>query len=266
LDFAVEKGLADAGCQIRITKSITDTLVALREQQSTLEAVLRARAQHIASPSRFMASNITILVASVQAGALTMLEVLGVEDIALPLTLLVDMTGDDVQMPLKAMKMGVRDYLLPTDSDAERAWRSRKLIEDARKDAAAHAQRMISSSRNAGRRLAIHTHQPPSMRWDIATQTIFIGDRDRMRLSPVEARTFDLLFTHRGSAVPLAELIACTLTAEEAHDVAYDAARDEEQQIQLLRTHLARLRRRLESNPNFAYRIENVRGSGYVML
>ena len=256
-DFAVEKGLADAGCQLRITKSITDTLVALREQQTTLEAVMRARAPHIANPSRFMASNITILVASVQAGALTMIEVLSVEGISMPLTLLVDATGDDVQSPLKAMKLGVRDYLLPTDSDNERIWRARKLIEDARKEASVQAQRVASVLRNNSRRLP-HIQLPQNLRWDVDTQTIFIGERDRVRLSPVEARTFDLLFTRRGNAVPMDELIACTLTTEEM--------RDEEQQIQLLRTHLARLRRRLESNPNFAYRIENVRGSGYVML
>ena len=80
-----------------------------------------------------------------------------------------------------------------------------------------------------------------------------------MKLSPVEARTFDLLYTRRGHAVSMVELIQITQKGERETETL-------ERQVQLLRTHLARLRRRLESNPNFGYRIENVRGSGYVML
>jgi DNA-binding response OmpR family regulator len=256
-DQSIETGLGEAGCQIKVTKSITDTLVALREQQITLEAVMRARASHIADPSKFLASNTTVLVGNVQAGALTMLEVLTVEGLSMPLTLLVDVSGDDVQNPLRAMKLGVREYLIPTDTPAERTLRARKLVEDARREISSRAYRLASSSRGTARRTP-PVDIPLDLRWDHDSQTIFIGDRDRVKLSPVEARTFDLLFTRRGNAVSMNELIACTLTTEEA--------RKDDQQIQLLRTHLARLRRRLESNPNFSYRIENVRGSGYVML
>ncbi len=256
-DTAVERGLSDAGCQIRVTRSITDTLVALREQQTTLEAVMRARASHISDPTKFLASNITVLIANVQAGALTMLEVLSVEGISMPLTLLVDITGDDIQNPLRALKLGVREYIIPSDALSDRSNRARTLVEDARKEVSLRTQRTPSLSRNNFRRMS-HVQLPQDMRWDNDAQTIFIGERDRVKLSPVEARTFDLLFSRRGNAVPMSELIACTLITEEE--------RDSDQQIQLLRTHLARLRRRLESNPHFAYRIENVRGSGYVML
>lgn len=256
-DPAIEAGLSNAGCQVKVTKTITDTLLALREQQTTLQAVMRARAPHIADPNRFLASNVTVLIAHVQSGALTMLEVLTVEGITMPLTMLVDTTGDDIQSPLRAMKMGVREYILPTDAPTDRINRARTLVEEARKEAACRAQRTTPPSQNGSKRV-VAAIVPQDLRWDSDSNTIFIGDRDRVKLSPVEARTFDLLFSRRGSAVPMSELIACTLAVGEIRDV--------DQQVQLLRTHLARLRRRLESNPNFAYRIENVRGSGYVML
>jgi DNA-binding response OmpR family regulator len=201
-DLAIERGLSVVECRVRYTTTITDTLLALREQHNTLQAVIRARGTMIGDMKRFLSVNAIVLIANVQASALTMLSVLKVENLILPPTLLVDSLGNDIRAPLQAIQLGVRDC---------------------------------------------------------DTQTIFIGDRDVVKLSPVEARTFDLLYTRRGQAVPMEELIQITQKGETAHETV-------DRQIQLLRTHLARLRRRLESNPNFGYRIENVRGSGYVML
>ena len=96
-----------------------------------------------------------------------------------------------------------------------------------------------------------------SMRWDPVANTIHIGDADFLQLSPVEGRTFDLLFNRRGDTVSIPELIECTLGEAEI---------DPAKNIQLLRTHLARLRRRLADHPRFGYRIENMRGSGYTLI
>jgi DNA-binding response OmpR family regulator len=242
---------------VRYTTTITDTLLALREQHNTLQAVIRARGTMIGDMKRFLSVNAIVLIANVQASALTMLSVLKVENLILPPTLLVDSLGNDIRAPLQAIQLGVRDYLLPTDSDLDREMRTRKLVEDARRETTRVVQK-----REPPPPPPVRYTTPlvaPELRWDCDTQTIFIGDRDVVKLSPVEARTFDLLYTRRGQAVPMEELIQITQKGETAHETV-------DRQIQLLRTHLARLRRRLESNPNFGYRIENVRGSGYVML
>jgi DNA-binding response OmpR family regulator len=256
-DPAIERGLSAVDCRVRYTRTITDTLLALREQHNTLQAVIRARGAMIGDMKRFLSANAIVLIASVQASALTMLNVLKVENVSLPPTLLVDQLGTDIRAPLQAIQLGVRDYLLPTDSDIDREMRTRKLVEDARRE----TTRVIQKREPPPPPPIRYTSplSPPELRWDSDTQTIFIGDRDVVKLSPVEARTFDLLYTRRGQAVSMDELIQITQKGENPN-VSLN------RQIQLLRTHLARLRRRLESNPNFGYRIENVRGSGYVML
>lgn len=256
-DSAIERGLGAVECRVRLTNTITDTLIALREQHNTLQAVIRARGAMIGDMRRFLSANAIVLIASVQASALTMLNVLKVENLTLPPTLLVDSLGNDIRAPLQAIQLGVRDYLLPGDSDADREARVKKLVDDARRETTRVVQKREPPPPPPVRYTTPLV--PPELRWDSDTQTIFIGDRDVVRLSPVEARTFDLLYTRRGQAVSMNELIQITQKGEDENITI-------NRQIQLLRTHLARLRRRLESNPNFGYRIENVRGSGYVML
>lgn len=256
-DPAVEHGLSEVDCRVRVTTTITDTLLALREQHNTLQAVIRARGAMIGDMKRFLSANAIVLIASVQASALTMLNVLKVENLTLPPTLLVDSLGNDIRAPLQAIQLGVRDYILPSDCTEDRKARVKKLVEDARHETARVVQKRELQPLPPVRYSTPLI--PPELRWDSDMQTIFIGDRDVVKLSPVEARTFDLLYTRRGQAVSMTELIQITQKGEQEMETL-------ERQIQLLRTHLARLRRRLESNPNFAYRIENVRGSGYVML
>ncbi len=256
-DAAIERGLSAVECRVRITTTITDTLLALREQHNTLQAVIRARGAMIGDMKRFLSANAIVLIASVQASALTMLNVLKVENLSLPPTLLVDQLGNDIRAPLQAIQLGVRDYLLPIDSEVDREMRVKKLVDDARRETTRVVQKREVPPPQPVRYSTPLI--PPELRWDTDTQTIFIGDRDVVKLSPVEARTFDLLYTRRGQAVSMNELIQITQKGETENETL-------ERQIQLLRTHLARLRRRLESNPNFGYRIENVRGSGYVML
>lgn len=255
-DPAIERGLSEADCRVRVTTTITDTLLALREQHNTLQAVIRARGAMIGDMKRFLSANAMVLIASVQASALTMLSVLKVENVNLPPTLLVDSLGNDIRAPLQAIQLGVRDYILPSDSVEDRIARVKKLMEEAQRETA----RVVQKRETPAPALRFTTPLlPPELRWDSDTQTIFIGDRDVVKLSPVEARTFDLLYARRGQAVSMTELIQITQKGEQEMETL-------DRQIQLLRTHLARLRRRLESNPNFGYRIENVRGSGYVML
>jgi DNA-binding response OmpR family regulator len=242
---------------VRVTTTITDTLLALREQHNTLQAVIRARGAMIGDMKRFLSANAMVLIASVQASALTMLSVLKVENVNLPPTLLVDSSGNDIRAPLQSIQLGVRDYILPNDHTEDRIARVKKLLEEAQRETARAVQKREPAVPPPLRHITPLI--PPELRWDSDTQTIFIGDRDVVKLSPVEARTFDLLYERRGQAVSMTELIQITQKGEQEMETL-------DRQIQLLRTHLARLRRRLESNPNFGYRIENVRGSGYVML
>lgn len=256
-DSAIECGLSEVDCRVRVTTTITDTLLALREQHNTLQAVIRARGAMIGDMKRFLSANAVVLIGSVQASALTMLNVLKVENLTLPPTMLVDLLGNDIRAPLQAIQLGVRDYILPSDNNEDRKARVKKLVEDACRETTRVMQKREPTPPPPVRYTT--PLLPPELRWDSDTQTIFIGERDVVKLSPVEARTFDLLYTRRGQAVPMTELIQITQKGEYETETI-------DRQIQLLRTHLARLRRRLESNPNFGYRIENVRGSGYVML
>lgn len=266
-DHSVEQGLQAAQCHIIYTRNIDDSLTALQ----TL--------RHPSGTHLHSSSTPILLVATVQAHAMCLLRTLVRQDGTLPLTLLIDLESTDIQPALQAIRLGVRDYLLPSDPGDVREHRARALAEEASRALAegdspvrvsthtriqSHPTDDWSSSppinRSSHRRSwrAPSTHAPGDLRWDVQAGTIYIGEHDQIRLSPVEARTFDLLFSRLGRTVSIEELIDHTLIGSKESKI--------EWQVQLLRTHLTRLRRRLEANPDFGYRIENVRGSGYVML
>ena len=243
IDAAIERGLIFAGCRIYHANGLEETLTLL---------------EHQASDRNTFRSNeaMVVLIAEISAGAIPLLEALRQRDLKPPPTLLIDRVGRDINLPRRAIQLGVRDYLLPDDNEAKREWRARKLVED-------HVRAPIPRQPTPVQRQSFARRVPSlaatlDLRWDKDSHTIFLGDRDRVQLSPAEARTFDLLYTKRGNAVAIEELIDVTLAPERE--------RDTHREIQLLRTHLARLRRRLAANTNFGYRIENLRGSGYMML
>jgi DNA-binding response OmpR family regulator len=245
VDTAVERGLIFAGCRIYHANGVDETLTLLEHQASERNS-LRAHDATI------------VLIAEIEAGAIPLLEALRQRNIKPPPTLLIDRKGRDINLPRRAIQLGVKDYLLPEDNESKREWRARKLVEDNVRQPQVKAPAMPTLQRQSFARRVPSLSATLDLRWDRDSHTIFLGDRDRVQLSPAEARTFDLLYAKRGNAVTIDELIEVTL--------APDRERDPHKEIQLLRTHLARLRRRLAANPNFGYRIENLRGSGYMML
>jgi DNA-binding response OmpR family regulator len=255
-DEAIVRGLATSGCSVQMTNTIADTHAALQNVGAKLRALRALRKR------RFYDSSTPILVADIQSGALALLDILQEQKIELPPTMLIDHAGNDIQVPLRALQHGVKDYLLPEDDAAAREHRARALVEQTL--ALTTKPRPISPVvvRNGvmpSPRPAYLSSLAPvdKLQWDPVSLTIQINDEDFLRLSPMEGRTFDLLYSRRGNTVSIEELITTTLTEKD---------NSPDKNIQLLRTHLARLRRRLADHPRFGYRIENMRGTGYQLI
>jgi DNA-binding response OmpR family regulator len=255
-DEAIVRGLASAGCNVQVANSIADTREALDNVGARLRALRTLRKRRTYDPGT------PLLVADIQSGAIALLDILQEQKIELPPTMLIDNLGNDIQVPLRALQHGVKDYLLPEDDPTMREHRARKLVE--------HTMALITKPRYAPSvviRNGVTSSPRPSylsslssiekLRWDPVSLTIQISDDDYLRLSPMEGRTFDLLYNRRGKTVSIEELIETTLTEKDSSP---------DKNIQLLRTHLARLRRRLADHPHFGYRIENMRGSGYQLI
>ena len=252
-DEAIVRGLAGAGCSVQITCTIADTRAALENVGARLRAMRTLRKR------RTYDATTPILVADIQSGALALLDILQEQKIELPPTMLVDTVGNDIQVPLRALQHGVKDYILPDDDPSMREHRARQLVE--------RTLSLMSKPKSLST-VVIRNGVMPSSRpaylssvdkliWDPVSLTIQINDEDFLRLSPMEGRTFDLLYSRRGATVSIEELIEMTLSEKDTSP---------DKNIQLLRTHLARLRRRLADHPRFGYRIENMRGSGYTLI
>jgi DNA-binding response OmpR family regulator len=92
--------------------------------------------------------------------------------------------------------------------------------------------------------------------WDPVAHIIIVGEA-QLRLSPIQARIFDRLWSRRNNTVSMKELIDTVLLKP---------GMEVEEGVRLLRPHLVRLRNKLEAYPDLAHRIINVRGNGYMMI
>jgi len=230
-DPAILKGLVEAGCTVIDTHNVTDTLANLHSIQSQLNRA------HV------------LLVAEVQAGAIPLLTLLRETGMRLPPTLLFDQEGNNLQDAIRALQMGVQDYVLASDPDAQRELRARILAErTAVKPGHAPARPAPAPTLSAA--LA------GEFRWDAESHVIYIEDK-HVRLSPVEGRVFDLLVSRRNHTVSLDELIAHALRRSDGNV---------DEGVKLLRPHMMRLRNKLEQHPRLAHRVVNVRGSGYMFI
>ncbi len=246
-DPAILKGLVEAGCEVRDTHSVAETFSSLRN--------IYARA----------GANNFMLVAEVQAGAIPLLTLLRETGVELPPTLLFDQDGNNLQPAIKALELGVKDYVLASEPALQRELRARVL-----------AERMATAERQNARQ-ADAPYQPPfapipmtaapapasarpaadvEFQWDPEAHVIYIQNT-YVRLSPVEGRLFDLLLTRHNHAVSAQELLEVGLNK-------FDG--DVEEGIKLLRPHIMRLRNKLERHPKLAHRVVNVRGNGYMFV
>jgi DNA-binding response OmpR family regulator len=229
-DAAILRGLASAGTQVAQTRTISDTLAVMTNTTTS-----------------------ALLVAEVQAGAIALLSLIREQRGNPPgAVMLFDREGMDIHTAIKALQLGVREYLLRSDAEAHRELSARLMAERVNSQAAPPARDVPQNpADSAGQAIA-----EAGVRWDPATHLIHVG-ADYVRLSPVEGRIFDLLLSNRNRVVSMRELIEHALMKPDASNK--DGAK-------LLRPHLVRLRSKLERQPNLARRIVNMRGSGYMMI
>ena len=241
-DYAIEKGITAAGYVLHQVRSIPDAVEAIKS--------LNAKPEN---------AKWLLLVAEVQSGAIPLLMILREQSIEIPPTLLLDQVGDDIRVPVQALQFDVEDYVLASDPDIQRESRARVL-----------AERVIMDVQQAEVKLArmgMPLREPEivttrtnmvgaNFSWDPVAHIILVGDA-QLRLSPIQARIFDRLWTRRNHTVTMKELIDTVLMKPNMRV---------EEGVRLLRPHLVRLRNKLEKYPDLAHRIINVRGNGYMMI
>jgi DNA-binding response OmpR family regulator len=242
-DGPISRGLQAADCELVQTHTVSETLDRVRSCMSEAEP-----------PT-------IILVADVQAGAIPLLILL--HDLfpsPLP-TLIYDRKGDDIHAVIKALQLGVREYLLVSDPEINRELSARLLTERA----GAERQQVPELTPPAAVEMSGNGMPPAAtlpagldsqFQWDPIGHVLHLGD-SYVRLSPIEGRIFDLLLNNHNHTVPMDELVRHVLTNP---TVDIDAG------VKQLRPHIVRLRRKLERYPVLSNRILNMRGAGYMFI
>jgi DNA-binding response OmpR family regulator len=243
-DPAIRRGLIEAGYEVVCTHGIAETLSQLQIKETHMSA----------DPTYALKAdgNVrdVVLVAEVQAGAIPLLTLLREQGVHTPPTLVFDREGSDIRIAIKALQLGVRDYLLASDPEVSRELCACVL---ARHQGGMphwfmglkHARQVGQAGKVAG-----------EFQWDAKMHVVRMG-AERLRLSPIEGRIFDLLFTNRGHVVTVTDFVVHALKKPELDPLL--GARQ-------LRPHLMRLRRKLGHYPLVANRIVNTRGSGYMLV
>jgi len=221
-DAAIVTGLRRTDCDIAVARSISAAIAELRA----------AAGEDGEMPDHLL------LIADVQAGAIPLLSLLA-EQGAAPATLLYDRDGGDIRNAIVAFRMGARDYLLGTDSEAMRERRAWVL-----------AERIIHHQPDGGRA----SRSTAEFQWNDSTNVIRVGD-EYVHLSPAEGRVFGLLYASRGHVVSTSSLI----------EQAFMTQVDEHEGKRMLRVRMAYLRNKLSQHPALANLIINVRGQGYML-
>jgi DNA-binding response OmpR family regulator len=247
LDVALERGLMEAGCRVDHAHSVSEVIQWLR-----LRGILPAsglKAQHPSeNPGMNTDGNTIILVASVKGGAIPLLTLLREQGFEPPPTLGYDEDGSDVHTIIRALQLGVREYVLANDPEVQRALSARLLVERVSAD---HIEPPMTQEA-----VPAKATQPAGFEWDPIGRVIHIGE-DYVRLSSVEGRIFDMLYQNRNHTVQVTELVPHVLMRQNL-DIPIGARR--------LRPHIMRLRRKLENYPNLGMRIVNMRGTGYMLI
>lgn len=226
-DAAVLRGLRGAGCSVIQTQSIAQTLSVVSE-----------------TPHEDV-----VLVADTQADAIACLILLREYTGRLPVTLLIDQNGDDISYPIKAIQLGVAEYILASESDTQRELSARLLVERSRVLSA----RVQSSGAPAQ---VVSTEAGLPFEWDPVGFVISCEGR-RTHLSPAEGRLFNLLMANRGRTVGVRDLMRHALRKP---DVELKLG------LRQLRPHMMRLRRKLSATPGLPLRIVSTRGMGYMLV
>ncbi len=250
-DVAVERGLREAGCVVDCAHSVTEVLQWLRVKGMAVAATVNSKVPRAPDGAVFTYDgNTVILVASVRAGAIPLLTLLREQGFEPPPTLVVDEDGTDVHTIIRALQLGVREYVLSSDPEMQRALSARLLVERVGADRYEPAPQVEQAP--AGER----PHVPLRFEWDPIGRVIHVGD-EYVRLSSVEGRIFDMLYKNRNHTVQVTELVPNVLMRQNL-EITIGARR--------LRPHIMRLRRKLDRYPALGMRIVNMRGTGYMLI
>lgn len=282
-DSAILTGLRAAKCEVSEAQSIAETMLQIRAAEAASEPV--------------------ILVCELDAGAIPLLALLRdnmnmvqaapakdaqnggrAYDVVktLPPTMIYDRVGHDITSVIQAFHYGARDYVLASAPEAERELAARLLAERCQAFdsswnlyGAPHASVMSAANmpqpaqgapKEAAASSPIATVLPPVaskssgvdhvFEWDASKNVIRCKD-DSIYVSPTEGRIFDLLTRYRGCIVSTEDLIQHALQ---------DPGDNADASIERIRTHVMKLRRKLDAHPATANRVVNVRGTGYMLV
>lgn len=235
-DPAIMKGLREAGCVVRDTHTVAETIHDLRGQDTTIKH------DHL------------LLVAEVQAGAIPLLTLMRESGIPPLPTMLFDQDGNNLQPAIRALQLGVKDYVLASEPPAQREMRARIMAERILTAAQPDVMRTINADPQM--EAAPTDSKSDDFLWDPEAHIIYAEEK-YVRLSPVEGRVFDLLLSRRNHLVNMDEIIS--------HGLQRDYPNLDEG-IRLLRPHIMRLRNKLERYSRLAHRVVNMRGAGYMFI
>ena len=184
----------------------------------------------------------------------------------LPPTMIFDRQGSDVRAVIRAFQFGISDYVLASIPDADRELAARLLVERCHAhnliasadcdDTPTPSQAFITMVNAAPRIVAYSSAREGAFRWDAARNVVRCGDLS-IRVSPTEGRIFDLLTRSRGTIISLDDLI---------HQALQEPSASLEASVERIRSHVMKLRRKLDAHPATANHIINVRGTGYLFM
>jgi DNA-binding response OmpR family regulator len=256
-DVAIQKGLEDAGCLVELAHSFAEAMQLFHKVEPTLLSNglsngVSAQSNHTKPGVNGLNADgrVILFVATVGVGAIPLLTLLREQGVDIPPTMILDEDGNDVHTIIRALQLGVREYVLSSDPDAQRRLSARLLAERA------SAVNTLEKSSAAPQVATTPIKPPADFDWDPIGRVIHIGE-NYLRLSSVEGHIFDLLLANRNRTVPVAELVRNVLMRSNV-EITIGARR--------LRPHVMRLRRKLERYPALGMRIVNMRGTGYMLI
>jgi DNA-binding response OmpR family regulator len=282
-DTAIVNGLRAANCEISQTQSITETLLQIRSAEAANEPVVLVCEMDAGAISllALLRENINIStmapVKELQGGNHT-------SNAVKPLvpTMIYDRGGHDISLVIQAFHYGVRDYVLASAPDAERELAARLLAERCQVldniwnlygtprsnvtptlntlPPVGGIPREVASIQPVAPAPSQVTSNSPavnhSFEWDASMNVIRCKD-ENIFVSPTEGRIFDMLARHRGCIVTTEDLIQHALM---------DPSESMDGSIERIRTHVMKLRRKLDSHAATSNRVVNVRGMGYMFM
>lgn len=200
----------------------------------------------------------------------------------LPPTMVYDRGCGDVSAVIQAFHFGASDYVLASAPEADRALAARLLVERCQAfqpsqlsqpsqpsntlidgpsaDRVAAVKDPGSSDHDAWMQPAptngASTRTNHAFQWD-SSRNVIRCDGENIFISPTEGRIFDMLIRFRGNIVSIQELLQHALL---------EPSPDVDSGVERLRTHVMKLRRKLDAHSATANHIINVRGTGYMFL